>query len=632
SGELSLPEGLDLAVFRSSSDTSGDQNINGQLSGYYWGGDQELSYSFPTIPFADDFQGGLNAQQVQTAEFWFDQFAAATGLTFTDAGISAEADLRLATSDKYGSFNGYAYYPHPSPLGGDAFFGTDHSAPEMGEWSWYVFGHEIGHSLGLSHGHEDMNGFGVMDATVDSAEFSIMTYRSYVGDETTSGFRDNDADSFAQTPMMYDIAALQFIYGANFEHNAASTTYSFSTETGEMFVDGVGQGVERAGDKIFLTIWDGDGASDHYDLSNYATDLSIDLRPGGWIDLDVGGTAQRAHLGDGNDARGHVFNALQYEGDARSLIENATGGSGNDAVIGNQAANTLSGGAGDDRLFGAAGNDTLYGGEGNDTAIYALGYGDYAFGIDNGYLTVLGEGLDSLWSDIETLLFDGVSFSFDYLYALVDETPEPDPNTVFGSQDGEWLKGGDDDDVLDGLGGNDVVRGYDGNDTLLGGTGDDTLRGEAGNDVMTGGAGSDAFLIRASKWAEGEDLITDFERGTDTIDLASQDITRREPGLAGLTGDGDVIELSDLEASEDWSLGAAEDGDLVITHRTGSIELDGIAFGEDFNEFDELVDILTLDGETIPLGPAPGPAPVPEPQPEPEPEPLPETEPELEPV
>ncbi|MEM8917091.1 MAG: hypothetical protein AAGC83_14715, partial [Pseudomonadota bacterium] len=47
SGELSLPEGLDLAVFRSSSDTSGDQNINGQLSGYYWGGDQELSYSFP---------------------------------------------------------------------------------------------------------------------------------------------------------------------------------------------------------------------------------------------------------------------------------------------------------------------------------------------------------------------------------------------------------------------------------------------------------------------------------------------------------------------------------------------------------------------------------------------------------
>ena len=37
-------------------------------------------------------------------------------------------------------------------------------------------------------------------------------------------------------------------------------------------------------------------------------------------------------------ARGNIFNALLYNGDLRSLIENATGGSGNDSILGNQAA------------------------------------------------------------------------------------------------------------------------------------------------------------------------------------------------------------------------------------------------------------------------------------------------------
>ena len=36
-------------------------------------------------------------------------------------------------------------------------------------------------------------------------------------------------------------------------------------------------------------------------------------------------------------ARGNVFNALQFQGDTRSLIENAVGGSGNDHLVGNSA-------------------------------------------------------------------------------------------------------------------------------------------------------------------------------------------------------------------------------------------------------------------------------------------------------
>ncbi|MFL6277077.1 MAG: hypothetical protein ACJ74G_17980 [Blastocatellia bacterium] len=60
--------------------------------------------------------------------------------------------------------------------------------------------------------------------------------------------------------------------------------------------------------------------------------------------------SQRAYLGDGHYARGNIFNALQYEGDSRSLIENVVGGAGNDRLTGNSAANTLKGGAGKDVL------------------------------------------------------------------------------------------------------------------------------------------------------------------------------------------------------------------------------------------------------------------------------------------
>ena len=47
--------------------------------------------------------------------------------------------------------------------------------------------------------------------------------------------------------------------------------------------------------------------------------------------------AQLAYLGGGPNggyARANVFNALQYNGDTRSLIESAYGGAGNDDIVG----------------------------------------------------------------------------------------------------------------------------------------------------------------------------------------------------------------------------------------------------------------------------------------------------------
>ena len=56
-----------------------------------------------------------------------------------------------------------------------------------------------------------------------------------------------------------------------------------------------------------------------------------------------------------------------------TIIESATGGSGNDTLYGNAAANILTGCGGNERLSGAAGNDSLAGGTGNDRLIGGVG-------------------------------------------------------------------------------------------------------------------------------------------------------------------------------------------------------------------------------------------------------------------
>jgi len=113
---------------------------------------------------------------------------------------------------------------------------------------------------------------------------------------------------------------------------------------------------------VFRTLWDGNG-NDTYDLSNYITDLIIDLSPGSYCGFDAGGNFQRTDLGiygvgaGVEMVRGHLFNAALYQGDTRSLIENASGGSGDDSISGNVADNILTGNSGDDTLTGLTGDE-----------------------------------------------------------------------------------------------------------------------------------------------------------------------------------------------------------------------------------------------------------------------------------
>jgi serralysin len=178
-----------------------------------------------------------------------------------------------------------------------------------------------------------------------------MTYRSYPGDDIEE--YNNEQFGFAQTLMMYDIAALQKIYGgANYGFNAGNSVYSWSPTTGEMSINGAGQGAPGA-NRVFMTIWDG-GGNDTYDLSAYGGGTTINLRPGEWTTTS---SAQIAGLGEGHFARGNVANALLFEGNTSSLIENAIGGAGGDVIIANQAANRLTGNGGADAFTWTASGD-----------------------------------------------------------------------------------------------------------------------------------------------------------------------------------------------------------------------------------------------------------------------------------
>lgn len=601
---------------------SGHQYIDGLLSGSKWAS-PVITFAMPSLASQYEYSGErgtgfkqLTSTQAAAVVKILKQVSAVTDLSFqaVDAGTQT-ADMRFARSSMPST--AWAYEPSDVPEGGDVWINSTsnwYANPLLGTYGYFALMHEIGHALGLKHGHETY-GFGALPASHNSMEFSIMTDASYIGAKTSGGFR-NDASSYAQSLMMDDIAALQVLYGADYTTHSGNTVYRWNPATGEQYINGVSQG-RPADNIVFRTIWDG-GGTDTYDFSNYKTGVRVNLNPGA---SSITSQEQRAHLGDGHLARGNVFNAYLHAADPRSYIENAIGGSGNDVLIGNSVKNAIYGGSGNDNLYGGSGNDILkggagadrlFGGVGLDTAIYAGSKSGIS--LDLSVKGTRGEALGDTFNSIEGVL--GTAFN----------------DIISGNAAANFLHGGGGNDLLSGKAGNDTLTGGTGADVLNGGLGFDTVsyasaasgvsldlnsgrgtRGEAygdrfssieavtgsafndvlfgriyadknsggagndliwgrgGADTLIGGAGNDIF--RYDSATEGGDLILDFNVGFDRLQIASSGFAGTAGGAlnpellemgAAATANGAVFLFDSATGTLSWDFDGAGAGSSII--------------------------------------------------------------------
>ncbi len=381
-------------------------NVLSLVGGAKWN-DAVITYSFPDAG-SDYVSGGQSAssygsgeagsgftafsaaQQQATREI-FDMFEAFLDVTFTEVTGANDGDALIRLGQSAVPSTAWAYYPAASAIGGDVWLGTGagyYSSPTRGTYANHTLMHEIGHALGLKHGH-DPSGFGALSEEHDGMAYSLMTYNSHAG-STAQGYT-NEYWGYAQSAMQYDVAALQALYGANMGTNSGNTLYTFSKTTGAMSIDGVAQDAPGS-NRIFTTLWDG-GGRDMIDLTNFTDDATIDLNEGGALKFS---NIQTAQLQAGIYADGNLYLGLDPDSAGGGLIEDLRSGIGNDTILGNRVQNKLVGKAGDDEIRGGDGHDVLKGNGGSDV-LYG---GDGIDRLDGGLgrdILIGGEGTDVFW-------------------------------------------------------------------------------------------------------------------------------------------------------------------------------------------------------------------------------------------
>ncbi len=194
----------------------------------------------------------------------------------------------------------------------------------------------------------------------------------------------------------------------------------------------------------------------------------------------------------------------------------ASGGAGADLISGSVLDDTIKGGSGADEINGGIGADNIRGGSGADMLNGQRG-DDMIKG---------GGGADKINGNkgADHLIGGGGN------------------DKINGGSGHDIISGSKGNDKLNGNKGDDEINGNKGADKINGGKGDDLLNGGKGADQLTGGAGADTFVFAAG---DGDNVITDFEDGTDFIQINASTASQGNLIVADHT-DGALVTFADV--------------------------------------------------------------------------------------
>ena len=389
---------------------------------YRWNGGSalgtpvSLTYAFLTST-ADGESGfvAMTTAQKQVVRDVLAMYESIANISFAETSNLSAASIRFGTSNEagvssgvtYTSLNGNGSLSQAEVFLNNTSTGSSSSSTSTltpGGYGYMTLIHEIGHALGLKH-PGNYNSTGSQGANppylpnaADSEKFTVMSYL------------DNaDSSIYHSTPALLDVAALQYLYGANTSAAGASRTFAFSNSS------------------AFVTTLLSSGSNDTIDISNQTLPSQVFLAPGSLSSIGASAGGVVAH-----DNVAIAFNERVV------------------AVIDGPAADLIVGNTLDNSFYGFGGRDTMLGGGGNDTLILTASSTD------------LNAAADAQLSAVQT-----ISAATSTAAVSVDLHQQSEAISIVGSSFGDSIIASGGGGSITGGAGNDTITGGAGSDIAV---------------------------------------------------------------------------------------------------------------------------------------------------------------------